>query len=767
MINKIICFLKKHKILSILGISLLIINYSFLIILKLIPCNELKNFMNKPISTRIYDTNNILLQVLPVEDGLRREWNNYKNFPKELKKLIIKAEDKRFYFHHGVDFFAIFNAFRQNSHSKSYIRGASTIPMQIAKMIDTSTKQTYSKKIKDIFRAWHIEAKLSKKEILELYLNNIPFGSNCEGFSSASRTFFGKNINELTKEELAILCIIPRNPSLYNPIKNPENNAKMAYELLNSKNISTNELININVSLDYYDYPFFMPHYINYLMQNFTEEKGELSPWYINSKTPEIHLCANLEIYQYAQKLLQSQLLQSRNSRLNNGAILVLNNKDNSVLAWIGSDNYFSHETNGFIDGVLVQNQAGSTMKPFLYALALEQKDEYNSPLFYPSKVLSDIPKEYGQEHTYIPQNFNNHYNGPVRFRVCLSSSLNIPSVDILNEIGVQNYLTKLYELDFNSLRSQESQFDLGLSLGVGEVTLKELVPAFSVFSRDGYFLPLKHLKEQSNNKAKQVFSTDTSRIICSILSDESSRVLGFGYTQTFQTEYPSIFKTGTSNQFQDILALGSSKDFTVGVWMGNLSGKTVIGKTGSSLPAYIATQILNLLESRNNKTFEEKSFLAPENYTKQRVCTLSGLKATENCPSGIFDYIPNNLKLENCSWHKNVNNQIQTIYPQEYQQYLRLYDIPNLVDYNNTELEFISPKDNSVFYYSSINQFRQAISVELIGGEDDVAIVEYDGIFYKEIERPFYFTLPVERGNHTCKVKCGSQDKEFSFTVK
>lgn len=753
-----LCIMKKIRIILLTFLAAIIV---FNLALSIIPFKDLKDFRNHAVSTRIYDSNNRIIQILPVEDGLRREWIDYDQIPKIVRKQIIKSEDKRFYLHHGVDILAIINALKQNSSANTTVRGASTISMQLAKMIYPSNQQSVSKKIKDIINAWRIEAKLSKKQILELYINNIPFGNNIEGFPSAARSFYSKELDQLTPQEICSLCVIPRRPTMYNPITNPEQNAQMAWDLYKKshKDSSPQEMLECVKNASWYEYPFMMPHYINYL------KKFQLNEY--SKPLPQITLTANLEIQIFAQGVLQEALKMGQDSRIDNGAVLVINNHDGSVMAWVGNGDYFAEDTGGQIDGVLVNNQPGSSMKPFLYALALEQKDEFNQPLFYPSMILPDIPMEFGSETIYIPQNFNNRYNGPIRFRIALASSLNIPAVDILDRIGVDNYLNLLYDLGFDSLKPQADVVGLGLSLGSGEVCLKELVPAFSVFAKDGMYQGLRHIKNDKISPAKQIYDSDTARVICSILSDKGARALAFGFYQTFQTEYPSIFKTGTANQYQNIVALGSTKDYTVGVWMGNFSGNTVIGKTGSSLPAWVGKQILDLLENHNPGSFDQKDFPKPEHYHLERICSLSGLHAGPNCSGSVQEYVPDGMTIGECNWHQKRNGENVIIYPAEYQQWHRFYNIQGIVDYTTSKLELVTPKNNSLFYYSYLNDNLQAIPVELIGGLEDTATVEYDNNFYANITQPFYFKLPVEFGEHTCKVICGSEEIVFNFTVK
>lgn len=328
---------------------------------------------------------------------------------------------------------------------------------------------------------------------------------------------------------------------------------------------------------------------------------------------------------------------------------------------------------------------------------------------------------------------------------------------------------------------------DLGLALGAAEVSLAELVPSFSIFLRDGNFIPLnltgndeKIFSLKINNpkstnsqiKKTKIYSTDTARLICSILSDKASRALGFGYSQSFQTSYPSIFKTGTANQYQSIVALGSTKKFTVGVWMGNLSGETVVGKTGSSLPAYIAKNILDYLEkdlSYQNVQTNENTLLEPENWTKTKICSLSGMIASQNCPSSVYEYVKNGIPQEKCTWHvKNDSDENVIIkFPAEYQSWILENKISAKIDYNASPLKIQSPQNNAIFYYSTQNSEYQFIPVEITGGKENILTVEYDDKFFGDFSRPFQFSLPVEKGFHKLKIKCAAESQELHFSVK
>lgn len=743
--------IKKTTRVVIILIAILVVAFASI---RFSPYPQLKKFSQRNYSTRVYDAQGELLQILPLENGLRREWTDYEDIPDEVKKYILAAEDGKFFFHFGVDFGAIFMALKQNISSKRTVRGASTITMQLVKIISEDGTQAfekktnpYLKKVGDIFNAFRLEARLSKKQILELYLNNVPFGLNCEGITTAARTIFSKELSSLTTEEICCLAVIPRRPSGNNPLINPEECLAKANQLYKRVN-KTSADINCS-SFSRFEYPQAMPHYINYLKKTITP------------MPPELHLAADLDLYNHTQMLTMQALKEAETSRISNAAVLVLDNENNSVLCWLGNANWFDDEHSGQVDGVLALNQPGSSMKPFLYALGLEKK-------YTPSSILADVPKEFGESNVYIPANFNNRFNGPVRYRVALASSLNIPAVSILDEIGVPVYLQCLEKLGFDSLKENGSQADLGLALGAGEVSLKELAAAFSVFTRDGKYLPLTYEQDAPAGGGIQVFERDTSRIIAKFLSDTSARAKGFGYTQTFETKYPSIFKTGTSNQYQNIVALGATPKWTVAVWMGNFSGETVIGKTGSSLPASIAKQVLDyLMASTEGKKVGD--FPEPEEYELRPVCLVSGLEPSKYCNSVVYEYFKNSETYGICDWHTWGCGLVEGYvnYPSEYQQWFRLSNRNGEVDYQDSSLYILSPNNNSVFFYDNANKERLALTVEATGGYKDDLIVKYDGEIIKKIGRPFVFDLPIEIGRHKVILYCGNDIQELNYEVR
>ncbi|WP_294427768.1 transglycosylase domain-containing protein [uncultured Treponema sp.] len=718
--------MKKNKFLYIIPIFLLITAIFFLLI-RFSPYPELSEFKSRPVSTRVFDNQGKLIQIIALKDGLHREFTPLEDIPLFVQDSFIKAEDRHFYSHHGIDFSSVLRAIFQNVREFRTVSGASTITMQLARIIRPSQKRTIFAKIRETFDAFRLEARLSKKEILEAYLNNVPFGFNTEGVSSAARYFFSKELAALTEEEAKTLSQIPRRPSLYSFSSDSKRRP--------------------------FSYPFEMPHFVRYLSTLPNSPIG---------KAADLHTTADLALQHAAEDMLRQSVEKYASNRLTNGAILICETQTGKILSWVGSADFFDESHNGQVDGVLSYQQPGSSMKPFLYALALEKG-------FSPSSVLPDIPMEFGFENLYVPQNFNRRFNGPVRLRVALASSLNIPAVYLLNEIGLDTYLKKLSELGFDSLKNADS--GLSLALGGAEVSIFEMTQAFSVFARDGYFLPLSMMQDaalqnnesatNSRKEASQVYDVNTARLICDILSDRDSRALGFGYNQTFLTPFPAMFKTGTANQYQTITALGATPKYTVGIWMGNFSGETVIGKTGSSIPAKIARDLLVLLQGNNGKDFKK-----PAQFKKERICALSGKKAGEFCPDKISEYVATGSqdKGECCSWH----TQEGTTYPAQYAVWFRMKNRSGEVGEKGSPLKIISPRNNSIFYYDdSVSEHQQKLVVEAIGGKTDRAVFSIDGTALNERKRPFTEQIPLQKGRHRIKVECAGESDEIEINVR
>ena len=741
------------------ALALSILLFGFLT-LRFSPYPALRAFRERPVSTRVWDAHGNLLQVVAQENGVRREFVPLEQIPPAVQQFFLDAEDRHFYAHHGIDLGAIVRATAQNAREGRTVSGASTITMQLVRIMRPAQRRTLAIKVREAFDTLRLEARLSKHDILELYLNSVPFGFNTEGVASAARTFFATTVDALSAMQASCLAVIPRRPARYNPLTNPRECAGAAAALYAVRAVGA-ETLPAKTEADFYavtsrarsfSYPFEAPHMVRWLSAHGDSPVG---------KIPDVRTTLDLALQHAAEEHLARAVERYAENRLTNGAVLVCDTQTGAILAWVGSADFYDAAHNGQVDGILAARQPGSSMKPFLYALALEHG-------FAPSSVLPDIPLEFGFERLYVPQNFNNRFNGPVRLRVALASSLNVPAVYVLNELGMETYLQKLSHLHFDSLGGADP--GLGLALGNAEVTLFELTQGFSVFARDGVWLPLYAIepetdvpdaahKKQRTVPGTRVYDENTARLICDMLSDADARALGFGYAPVFQTPFPSMFKTGTANQYQNITALGATPQYTVGVWMGNFSGETVVGKTGSSIPARIARDVLVLLQGRSGK-----AFAPPAQYKKEKICALSGKRAGAFCPDTVSEYGASGDSAPVCDWHTAHG----IAYPAQYATWFRLKNRTGAVDEAGAPLTILSPRQGSLFYYDeSARAASQNVIVEATGGRASTATFLLDATPLTETERPFIAQIPLVRGEHTVAIICGAERAEITFVVK
>jgi len=768
---------KKFRIIFILVIIFIVTWFIFLFS----PYAELKQFQQRQYSVRYYDRYGMLLQITPVGDGLRRE--KPREIPEQLKDVFIFAEDKRFYSHIGVDFISLFRAVYQNVSGGRRVSGASTITMQLARIIADNARsasgksysparaQTVGTKITEIFNALRLEARFSKNEILEMYINSLPFGFNSEGVASAARNFFSSDMSMLSPAQIFCLAVVPRRPNLYNPIDNPQRCIDAAMQLharfADNKKLSKKwQLLAQADEKDFefavssarrFQYPFEMPHFIRYVSSQKITGKQKKNI----AAAGEVHLSIDLALQKHLENAIAGNVAMYYSSRLTNGSAIVIDNETGEILAWVGSADFFNAGASGQIDGVLALNQPGSSMKPFLYAMALEKG-------FRPSDVLADVPMTFGEDEVYFPQNFNNRFNGPILFRASLASSLNIPAVYLLYRLSVRNYTQKLLDLGFDSIKGSAQEAGLGLALGNAPVSLMELVRAFSVFPRSGVFLPLawqitENKEHITDSRKNRIYKEDTARIICSFLSDSSARVLAFGAGRNFRTSFPAIFKTGTANQYQSIVALGATMKYTAGVWMGNFSGETVLDKTGSSLPAAIVRNTLNVMHGTASNSAPD--FPLPDEWITGRICAVSGMDPSDACLSVINEYIHQGENRKECTWHRIVNGRSETVYPAEYQSWFTSSMRQGSLDYSSRPLEIINPRDG-FSYLSSRGIGFDEIPVEVIGGAGDVLRVTHNGSSFS-VSRPFTFFLPRVTGLNTLHVENGQEESSINFTVE
>ncbi|MCG8570844.1 MAG: hypothetical protein MJB14_11960, partial [Spirochaetes bacterium] len=295
-----------------------------------------------------------------------------------------------------------------------------------------------------------------------------------------------------------------------------------------------------------------------------------------------------------------------------------------------------------------------------------------------------------------------------------------------------------------------------------------ELTRGFAVFPRGGEKIELTAIYQQDRQliRGNPIYSEYSALTITDILSDNESRAMGFGLSNVLQTSFPAMFKTGTSNQFNNIWTLGATVDYTVGVWIGNFSGETVIGKTGSTLPALLAVAALKFLSEQQ----KPNEFKKPESTKRTALCALSGKKTSPHCTGVIYEYLPIHSNLAECDYHKLKNGRIEVVYPLEFQNWAASENLQGINFHNvNAVLKIIKPKEKATYFFDPSIRFKdQGILVEILSphGEDELQVY-HNGKFYKKLTAPFQFFFPMKKGHHHLKVISPSDSDEVRFTIK
>ena len=536
-----------------IALLLLLLLFSTFSLNYLFPLNT--DRLNKPQSTLIYDTNNHLIAVKLSPDGFLRIAIKKEALNSNVKKVVLAYEDQYFEEHFGVNPFSILRALWFNLSSQKKI-GASTITMQVARMMHHKPR-TFGQKLIEIFQAFQLEWRYSKDEILTFYLNNAPYGGNIEGFASASFKYFQLPPSSLSLSQIAYLTSIPKNPNANRP---------RAFKDLNKiKNRLLKRIKNLNL-LSKEDYKRAKLERISVKIQNLPNQIPQLSSQI--KKQGEVYTTINIQTQEQVQKLLYEQIKEVKNFNIHNASAIVIENKSMNIIAYVASANFYDKRHGGENNGLKALISPGSTLKPFVYARALEQG------LITPLKKLFDVPLFIDG---YKPMNYSKRYLGEVTATEALQLSLNIPAVALDQLLKEKSLYHLLKEAEVSSLTKPKSYYGSSLTLGGFGLPLKENAELFAMLANGGIYQKASYLKTESealapNKTNKRLLSREATYLVSSILADAPR--LSFSSTWEQMKSMSRIaFKTGTSAHAKDMLTVGYTPKYTVAVWYGNFSG--------------------------------------------------------------------------------------------------------------------------------------------------------------------------------------------------
>ena len=616
-------------------------------------------------SLELRDRHGIVLRTTRAENGSRGGWIEYADIDPGIIQAFLAAEDRRFFDHHGVDPRAALRAARDNLRARRIVSGASTLTMQAARLLRPAARDWAGKATQALW-ALRLEAHLDKQQIFETYLNRVPLGQGTAGISAAAHLYFGARASDVSLAQAALLAGLAHMPAHENPLVDAERARTRRNEVLERMrrlgfaiDDDVDRALREPVLVRDVATRFAAPHFTTRLLRDTPAAA---------TGTLRTTLDLELQIAVEAEQRHAVRVLEDRNVR--HAAAVVLDNRSGDVLAWVGSPD-FSADTAGQVDMVVSRRQPGSTLKPFLYGLAFDRG-------WSTASVLPDVPRTWAASTgPYQPQNYDRRFRGPVRIREALASSYNVPAVEMAERMGVPALLQTLRAAGLHSLDRSPDWYGLGLSLGNGEVTLLELANAYRGLARGGVTTPVRLLANSvvrtativnaADETAVRFMSTGAAVLVLDILNDPVARIPGFGDGTPFDFPFPAAAKTGTSRHFTDNWAIATTANFTVAVWVGNFSGQPMQGVSGiTGAGPLLYRTVLEVAKRHPPGLLPTPDAVGAE---PVRVCALSGLRATPDCPSLIEWFLPGTAPVGRDDWQVAG----RTTLPPEYAEWLAI----------------------------------------------------------------------------------------------
>jgi len=591
-------------------------------------------------STTIYDRNGEVLYDIYNEE--RRSPVEFEDVPDYLKQATIAIEDKNFYKHSGFDPLGMVRG-ASRLLTRGRAQGGSTLTQQLVKNVLLSSERTVTRKMKEFVLATQIEARYSKDEILQMYLNEAPYGGTAWGVEAAAEMYFGKEVSDLNLTESAFLAGLPQRPSVYSPyssqpeayIARTENVLRRMQEDGYISEDQENSALEDLPNLDFLERgeSFKAPHFVQYVQTILEDRYGEAV---VQGGGLQVTTTLDWDLQLEAQKIVAEEVEKVKNLNIGNGAAVVLDSETGEILSMVGSKNFDAEDYDGQVNVTMSLRQPGSSIKPIVYVAAFQKG-------LTPATMLMDVPTTFpagaGQP-DYEPVNYDGEYRGPMQLRFALANSINVSAVKVLALTGLENALETAYDLGLNSLEPTDellSRVGLSMALGGGEVRLLELTGAYGAFMNGGRKVePVailrvedkngKVLEENKLKQGKQVLDPQYAFLIADILSDNEARSAVFGLNSLLNIPGRDVaVKTGTTNDKRDNWAVGGTPQVVVGAWVGNNDnspmGAVASGVSGAS-PIWRKI-LLEALEGKPNKDFE-----VPDGVVQIEVDSVSGYRA-------------------------------------------------------------------------------------------------------------------------------------------
>lgn len=620
---------------------------------------------NTGYSTTIYDRDGKVLYELYKDKN--RIPTTIDQIPKYLQQATVSIEDKTFYQHTGFSETGILRAFINLLLHRGF-EGGSTITQQLIKNVLLTSQQTLTRKIKEVILATEVEKRYSKEQILEMYLNEAPYGGTYWGVGSASLAYFGKPVKDLTLTQSAILAGLPQNPSSYSPFISTKESwrgrtkdvlrrmREDGYITKDQENQSLTELESIHFTSP--KAAIQAPHFVFYVKDQIEQQFGSS----LIDQGIKVKTTLSLAVQQKVELIVKDEIEKLKDAHVGNGAVVVLDSNTGEILAMVGSYDYNNPDYGNF-NAALGQRQPGSSIKPITYALALE-KGYTAATMIMDTKTV--FPNQGSED--YVPVNYDGKFRGPVQLRFTLGNSLNLPSVKLLAMTGIRDMLEKADLMGIHSLAPTADnikRFGLAVTLGGGESTLLDMTSAYTVFASGGVKRDTSSITEITDysgksiykavrSKEKTVFSPGVAFLISHILTDNNARIDEFGPSSYLVVPGKTVaVKTGTTNDKRDNWTIGYTKSLTVGVWVGNNDNSPMNKKIASGVTG--ASPIWNKVMKELLKTYPDGIMDKPDKVKAVTIDAYLGGLPKDGYPTRTEYFIEGTEPKEIASYYKKL----------------------------------------------------------------------------------------------------------------
>ena len=669
------------------------------------PLPESYRDLHQQTSLRLTDRHGESLRSLLSERQGTDHWLAFQDMPPHFVAAVLRAEDKRFRSHWGLDPIAISRASFSNLKAGRIVSGASTVTQQLLRTLEPDSSRGFSNKIQEMYWALRIEWRYSKDQILEAYLNRVAFGPTIYGVEEASRYYFDKSASALSVSESALLAVLIRAPSSFDPFTEA---GSLELKIWSDRLLAAmrdDRLISADSSrraqeekwtLSDSPPPFRAAHFCDALKPKIQGARGAFAT------------SLDLGLQTQVEGMVKTHLRLLAEHDVDNAAVVILDVQSGEILSLVGSGNY-DRRGDGQHNAALSHRQPGSTLKPFTYALLLESTGN-------PSFVLPDLDiYENPEQESFIPKNYDGHFHGPVSVKTALACSYNVPAVRALERVGVVQLLKLLQAQDFSGLDQTPDHYGLGLTLGDGSSSLLQLVGAYRTLARGGVWSPLSWQKGASQpNSDLRILTPQACFQITDILSNREARIPSFGTPNVLEFGFPVAVKTGTSKGYRDNWTVGYTPQHVVGVWVGNSDGSPMTDVSGITGAGPLFRDVMLMLGDGGD-------FERPVGLLRQTLCRWSGERAGKSCPRSSSEWILESRSVKACSTCRlDDSGRLAFHFDPIYREWALENElpVPDQAETKAEQFQFAFPQDGDVFRRDAdLKSSYQRTKFKVIGG--------------------------------------------------